>query len=131
LHPILRDEVFGVAREAIRNAFHHAQANSIEVEIFYRDNLRVRIRDDGKGIDPEIAKEGRSGHYGIPGMRERAARIGGKLSVWSAPGAGTEIELSIPGTKAYGASGFASLIEVFRRGKDDSKPKATGYGQGA
>ena len=79
VHPILRDEVYAIAREAIRNAFRHAEAKVIEVEITYRDSLRLRIRDDGNGIDPEIAKEGRAGHYGIPGMYERAVRIGGKV----------------------------------------------------
>jgi signal transduction histidine kinase len=56
----------------------------------------LRIRDDGKGIDPEIVAEGRAGHYGVAGMRERAKRIGGKLTGGLATGAGTEIELSIP-----------------------------------
>ena len=98
LHPILRDEVYAIAREAVRNAFRHAQAHDIEAEIMYNGSLlRLRIRDDGKGIDPGIVAEGRAGHYGVPGMRERARRIGGKLDVWSATGAGTEIELSIPG----------------------------------
>jgi len=128
VHPILRDDVYGIAREAVRNAFRHAEAKVIEVEIAYRDNLRLRIRDDGKGIDPEIAKEGRSGHYGIPGMRERARRIGGQLTVWSAPGAGTEIELSIPGSKAFGASSARSLMALFRRGKGKV---ASGHDPGA
>ena len=123
VHPILRDEVYGVAREAIRNAFRHAQANAIEVEIAYADSLRVRIRDDGKGIDPAIVAEGRSGHYGLAGMRERAARIGGRLDVWSAQGAGTEIELSIPGSKAYSFSSSAHpLTKLFRRRNSESHP---------
>jgi len=126
LHPILRDEVYGIAREAIRNAFRHAEAKAIEAEIAYRDDLRVRIRDDGKGIDPEIAKEGRSGHYGMPGMRERAGRIGGKLTVWSAPGAGTEIELRVPGSKAFSKSGTRSLVALFRRGNGERKSAAAG-----
>ena len=126
LHPILRDEVYGIAREAIRNAFRHAEAKAIEVEIAYRDDLRVRIRDDGKGIDPEIAKEGRSGHYGIPGMHERAGRIGGKLTVWSAPGAGTEIELRVPGSKAFGKSSTRSLAALFRRGNGKGESAVAG-----
>jgi signal transduction histidine kinase len=102
LHPILRDEVYAIAREAVRNAFRHAQAHDIEVEITYNEgSFRLRVRDDGKGIDPAIAAEGRIGHYGVPGMRERAKRIGGKLDVWTKAGAGAEVELSIPGSIAY------------------------------
>ncbi len=105
LHPILRDEIYAIAREAVRNAFRHAQARNIEADIRYSGSLfQLRIRDDGKGIDPEIVAEGRAGHYGVPGMRERAKRIGGKLDVWTESGAGTEIELSIPGSIAYGTS---------------------------
>jgi signal transduction histidine kinase len=115
VHPILRDEVYRIALEAIRNAFQHADARAIEAEILYGDSLRVRIRDNGKGIDPALMKEGRSGHYGLLGMRERAERIGGKLDVWTGPGAGTEIQLSIPGAIAFGRSGGGSLFRVFQR----------------
>ena len=105
LHPILRDEIYRIAREAVRNAFHHAQASRIEVEISYGDKLfGLRIRDDGRGMPPEIVDEGRAGHYGLPGMRERAREIGGQLHVWSGKGTGTEILLSIPGSVAYGTS---------------------------
>jgi signal transduction histidine kinase len=110
LHPILRDEVYAIAREAVRNAFRHAQAHDIEVEIRYNAGLfRLRVRDDGMGIDPAIAAEGRTGHYGVPGMRERAKRIGGKLDVWTKPGAGTEVELSISGSIAYLKRGAIEL----------------------
>jgi signal transduction histidine kinase/ligand-binding sensor domain-containing protein len=115
VHPILRDEVYRIALEAMRNAFQHAGARAIEAEVLYGDSLRVRIRDNGKGIDPAIMNEGRSGHYGLAGMRERAERTGGKLDVWTGPGAGTEIQLSIPGTIAFGRSGRASLFRLFQR----------------
>jgi ligand-binding sensor domain-containing protein/signal transduction histidine kinase len=116
LHPILRDEVYAIVREAVRNAFHHAQARDIEVEIRYSGSLlQVRIRDDGKGIDSGIAAEGRAGHYGVPGMRERARRIGGKLDVWSATGAGTEIELNLPASIAYGTSPGRGVLRLFRK----------------
>ena len=121
LHPILRDEVYRIALEALRNAFKHAEAHAIEAEILYRDSLTVRIRDDGKGIDPAVMKEGVSGHYGLPGMRERAERIGGKLDVWTGAGAGTEIQLSIPGTIAFGRSGAGSRFRRFRaKGKSEA-----------
>ena len=116
LHPILQDEVYAIAREAVRNAFRHAQARNIEADITYYGSLfRLRIRDDGKGIGPGIVAEGRAGHYGVPGMRERARRIGGKLEVWTGTGAGTEIELSIPGPIAYGTSPGRSFLRLFRK----------------
>jgi signal transduction histidine kinase len=116
LHPILRDEVYAIAREAVRNAFRHAQAHTIEAEITYNgSSFRLRIRDDGNGIDPRILAEGRVGHYGVPGMRERARRVGGKLDVWTGTGAGTEVELSIPGSIAYGTSPGHTVFRLFRK----------------
>jgi signal transduction histidine kinase len=103
LHPILRDEVYKIAAEALRNAFRHAQARQIEVEIRYDDDqFRLRMRDDGKGIDPEVlSRLGSEGHYGLPGMRERAALMGAKLTVWSEVDAGTEVELRLAADSAY------------------------------
>ena len=103
LHPILRDEVYRIAAEAMRNAFRHAQARNIEVEIHYDESeLRVRVRDDGKGIARQIIEnEGRKGHWGLHGMRERAKIIGGNLEVWSSAESGTEVELTIPARVAY------------------------------
>ena len=103
LHPILRDEIYRIAAEALRNAFHHAQARQVEVEIRYdNQQFRLRVRDDGKGIDSSVLSgQGREGHFGMPGMRERADEIGGKLVIWSEVGAGTELELRIPAATAY------------------------------
>lgn len=102
LHPILRDEIHRIAGETLRNAFRHAQAERIDVAIRYGDRqLRLRIRDDGKGMSQKVLKEGVSGHFGLPGMRERAESIGARLTVWSEPDAGTEIELNIPAAIAY------------------------------
>jgi signal transduction histidine kinase/ligand-binding sensor domain-containing protein len=103
LHPILRDEVYRIAREALRNAFKHAQAQRIEVEIRYDERqLRLRFRDDGKGIDAKhLDEQGRAKHYGLRGMRERAKLMGGKLAVWSELDSGTEVELRIPASRAY------------------------------
>jgi signal transduction histidine kinase len=116
LHPILRDEVYAIAREAVRNAFRHAQASNIEADIKYRrSSFQLRIRDDGKGIDPKIVAEGRAGHFGVPGMRERARRICGKLDVWTSTGAGTEIELSIPGSIAYWPTPDRTVLGLIRK----------------
>jgi signal transduction histidine kinase len=103
LHPILRDEVYKIAAEALRNAFLHANATQVEVELRYDDEFfRLRVRDNGKGIDAAVlSAQSREGHYGLPGMRERATLIGGKLVVWSEGDAGTEVELSVPARTAY------------------------------
>jgi ligand-binding sensor domain-containing protein/signal transduction histidine kinase len=115
LHPIIRDEVYRIARESLRNAFSHAQAHHIEAELIYADRFRLRIRDDGHGIAPEILEEGRPGHYGLPGMRERAKQIGAKLTIWSGGGSGTEIELNIEGPIAYGTPPGRSRLRLFRK----------------
>lgn len=103
IDPIVRDEICGIGREALLNAYHHADARTIALEIVYsRDELRVRVVDDGRGVDAKVLEDGgRAGHWGFSGMRERAARIGGRLSIVSHPGAGTEVELRIPAAAAY------------------------------
>ncbi len=106
LHPIVRDDIHRIAREALRNAFRHAQADHIEAEVTYgAREVRLRIRDDGKGIDPQHLSAGRARHWGLASMRERAVQIGAQLNLWSEVGAGTEVELRIPGSVAYGAPG--------------------------
>jgi signal transduction histidine kinase/ligand-binding sensor domain-containing protein len=101
LHPLLRDEVYRVVGEALRNAFHHARARRIEVQIRYDDRqLQIRVRDNGQGISAAIDGQ-RVGHFGLAGMRERAELIGGKLDVWSEVGMGTEVDLTIPALAAY------------------------------
>ena len=122
LHPILRDEVYRIAGEAMRNAFKHARAQRIEVEIRYDDwQLRLRVRDDGKGINAKhLDGDGYAGHYGLRGMRERAKLMGGKLAVWTELDSGTEVELSIPASHAYETSPArwrSRLAEMFS-GKD-------------
>ncbi|HEX5423325.1 MAG TPA: two-component regulator propeller domain-containing protein [Bryobacteraceae bacterium] len=105
LHPVIRDELYRIVREALRNAFSHARAHHIEAEIAYAPRVfRLRIRDDGEGIPPPIIGKGRPGHFGMSGMRERAKNIGANLSIWSRAGAGTEIELNMPGSLAYQAT---------------------------
>jgi signal transduction histidine kinase/ligand-binding sensor domain-containing protein len=119
LHPIVRDEVYRIAAEALRNAFKHSEARRIEVEIRYGEReLRLRTRDDGKGIDPAIPAQDRpAGHWGLSGMRERAKLLGGKLQVWSEVDSGTEVELIIPASVAYAERGawYRRLLS-FRRG---------------
>jgi signal transduction histidine kinase/ligand-binding sensor domain-containing protein len=106
LAPLLGDEVYRIAGEALRNAFRHANAKHVEVEVHYdRREFRLRIRDDGKGIDPKVlARGGAAGHYGLAGMHERAAIVGGTLTIWSEIDSGTEAELIIPASIAYAKS---------------------------
>jgi signal transduction histidine kinase len=102
LKPVVRDEAYRIAGEALRNAFRHAQARRIMVEIRYdKRYFHLRVRDDGKGIDGDTMKRQRPGHFGLPGMRERAESVGGRLEVRSKLDSGTQVELSIPGAIAY------------------------------
>jgi signal transduction histidine kinase/ligand-binding sensor domain-containing protein len=98
ISPTLHDEVYKIAREVLRNAFRHAGANKVEAEIRYDKNqLRLRVRDDGGGLDPKVLEMSqRPGHWGLAGIRERAKQIGAQLTIWSEDGAGTEIELTVP-----------------------------------
>ncbi|WP_317987900.1 sensor histidine kinase [Hyalangium gracile] len=103
LEAAVQGEIFLIAREALLNAFQHAGGTAVEVELHYdSDELRVRIRDDGAGVAPEILeKGGRPGHWGLAGMHERATRIGATLRVWSRTDAGTEVELKVPAAIVY------------------------------
>src|SRR5208283_482991 len=89
-------------REAIINAFRHANATSIEVEIEYGiRRLGITVRDNGCGIDSKMLRTGREGHWGLSNMRERAEKIGARLDVLSRPGGGTEVQLYVPGKVAF------------------------------
>jgi signal transduction histidine kinase len=105
LRPAIQDEIYRIGREALVNAFCHAAAKRIELELEYiGGGLTMRVRDDGCGMDRQVLDTGRKGHWGLTGMRERAVRIGGLLKISSSPTAGTEIQLSVP-------SGFRSNSE--------------------
>ena len=118
LDPLLSDEAYRIAAEALRNAVRYAGARQIEVEIRYDEQqLRLRIRDDGKGIAPGVLEQGyASGHWGLRGMRERAKLLGGNFEVWSQSGSGTEIELTVPAARAYArpASRWSILLKSWR-----------------
>jgi signal transduction histidine kinase len=105
LHPIIHDEVYLIGREAVANAFRHACAKTIDLALEYHGNeLRVVVRDDGRGIDPKVIQLGRDGHWGLSGMRERAERIGASLKVSSSATGGTEVDLRVPGRIAFESS---------------------------
>jgi hypothetical protein len=101
LHPIVRDEVYRIGYEAIRNAAAHSRASRLEIALRYANELSLRIKDNGLGIDPSIPEIGREGHFGLQGMRERASRIHSKLSIVSSMNAGTEVSLIVPGAVVY------------------------------
>jgi len=102
LHPIVREDVLRIAREALTNAFQHAKAELVEVEVAYgEDELHMRVRDDGQGMNDDVLRTGRPGHWGLLGMRERAKKIRANLTLWSKPGAGTEVDLRVPSRVAY------------------------------
>lgn len=120
LQPLVRDELYRITHEALRNAFSHSRASHIETEITYGERaFRLRIRDDGDGIPAEILEGGRPRHYGLPGMRERARQIGGKFDIWSGAKAGTEIELSIEASIAYRAFARRPFYRLFSRKRDN------------
>jgi len=132
LHPVLFEELFKIGKEALSNAFRHSGAHSIEVELNYeRNELRIRIRDDGTGIDSTILRRGhKDGHFGLPGMRERARKVGAHLDVWSGSGAGTEVELRIAARIAYfsepNGSKLRKLTRLWHGAKREAGPHESG-----
>jgi signal transduction histidine kinase/streptogramin lyase len=101
MHPIVRDEIYRIGYEAIRNACMHSGASQLEVELRYASDLTLRVSDNGVGIDPAVADKGKDGHFGLQGMRERTARIGGHLALASSSTSGTEIKLVVPGNITF------------------------------
>lgn len=120
MHPIVRDEVFRIGYEAIRNACAHSQASRLQVELRYAEDLILRVRDNGIGIDPAVVGEGKEGHFGLQGMRERAGRIMSKLTVDTSTASGTEIKLVVPGSIIYrriviGSRKFRTIKSLLKR----------------
>jgi signal transduction histidine kinase len=102
LRPVVRDEIYRIGGEALANVFRHADASAVETVLEYgREHFRILVRDDGKGIDPEVLTAGREGHFGLSGMRERARKIGARFKIRTAAGAGTEIDLIVPSSAAF------------------------------
>jgi signal transduction histidine kinase len=105
IHPVIRDEIYRIGYEAIHNACKHSKSTRLSVAMSYSRNFLLLIRDDGLGFDSAAAEQGQKGHFGLQGMRERANRIGGELTVASSPGSGAEIRLVVPGSVVFRNSG--------------------------
>jgi signal transduction histidine kinase len=101
LHPLVRYEAYQIGDEAIRNAWAHSKGSRLEIELKYAKDLVLRVSDNGIGIDAAVVSQGKEGHFGLQGMRERAGRIGGELTVVSSAKAGTEITVVVPGRVAF------------------------------
>jgi len=101
LHPIARDEIYRIGYEAIRNVCAHSGATELWISLDYRRRFRLEVRDNGTGIDEEILRSGKPGHFGLVGMRERASGIGGQLRIWAAPQGGAVVSLLVPGQAIY------------------------------
>jgi signal transduction histidine kinase/ligand-binding sensor domain-containing protein len=130
MHPIVRDEIYRIGYEAINNACVHSGGSLMTVELTYNHNVQLRIRDNGKGIGEKTLQSGKTGHFGLEGMRERADRIGAKLSVCTAPD-GTEVNLLVPGSvvfKTYRPTKRSQLLKMFAIGRDSSRHTSSGGG---
>jgi len=114
MHPIVRDEIYRIGYEAIRNASMHSRGSLLVVELVYGQDLLLRVRDNGKGIEPAIVQSGKKGHFGLQGMRERAGRIGAKLNLVTSAARGTEVSLTVPGRSVF-RRGHSSLQSIFAR----------------
>jgi signal transduction histidine kinase len=107
----------------MRNALQHARARRITVAMRYdRRQFRLRVRDDGRGMDEATIRRGHAGHFGLHGMRERAEVVGGHLEVWSKLDSGTEVELRVPGAIAYNVSARRSWWVKVLPGNGSKEP---------
>jgi signal transduction histidine kinase/ligand-binding sensor domain-containing protein len=122
MHPVVRDELYRIGFEAIRNASAHSRGRRLDVTLSYGRNVTLRVADDGVGMEAAVAEAGKEGHFGLRGMRERAARIGGTLSMTSAPGAGAVVVVTVPGRAIFrkGLTGLTARIRSMLSGTDDT-----------
>lgn len=105
MHPMVRDEVYRIGYEAIRNACVHSAGDRIAISLEYGNDLTLRVTDNGIGIDPAILEKGKEGHFGLRGMKERAERIDARLSIVSSAQAGTTVTIVVPGRAAFRSIG--------------------------
>ena len=129
LRPIVTEELDAIGQEAIVNAFRHARAETIKATLAYgRRAFTLLIIDNGVGMPPDVlAQGGRDGHFGLVGMRERAAKIQAKVSISSTPHAGAEIKVVVPARIAY-ARGEEGLWGRLVAGLAEMVPRLAGRG---
>jgi signal transduction histidine kinase len=117
MHPVARDEIYRIGYEAIRNACEHASASKLEIALTYARDLTLRVNDNGVGMKAAVLTEGKQGHFGLQGMRERAERIGSKLTLVSSASSGTQVTLVVPGNVVFRKSSVTRFerIKTFLR----------------
>lgn len=116
VHPVIQEQICLIGREALVNTLRHSEATRIEAEVQYLlHRLRVAVRDNGCGFDQKVVREGRDRHRGLLGMHERAENMGAQLRIWSRPGAGTEVEISVPADIAVQGRHHSNLSANFER----------------
>ncbi|HTW64778.1 MAG TPA: two-component regulator propeller domain-containing protein [Bryobacteraceae bacterium] len=115
MHPIVRDEVYRIGYEAIRNACAHSEGSQLNVKLSYVDDLVLQVCDNGKGIDPELAASGKGGHFGVTGMHERASRLHGRLTISGGPDSGTQVKLVVPDNIAFRQSNPRGIRRFLRK----------------
>ena len=116
IHPVVYEELYRLGKEALSNAFRHSKGRRIETDLIFGMNyLKLSIRDDGVGLDPTILRNGhRADHWGLPGMRERAKKIGAHFDIWTRQKGGTEVFIKVPADVAYrGAKRPSQLHRLF------------------
>jgi signal transduction histidine kinase/ligand-binding sensor domain-containing protein len=125
LHPIVRDELYRIGHEAIQNAKAHSHGSRLSIDLTYGQDLTLHVGDDGVGIDPGYAIGGRDGHHGLQGMRERAARIQGRLNILSSTESGTDISVIVPGSVSFlhpDGGILSRLRSLYRRASRNCDP---------
>jgi signal transduction histidine kinase/ligand-binding sensor domain-containing protein len=119
LHPLVRYEAYQIGDEAIRNAWAHSRGSRLDIELKYANDLMLRVNDNGTGMDSSVVARGKEGHFGLQGMRERASRIGGELTIVSSAGSGTEVTIVVPGRVAFKRprNGALKRLQTILRGR--------------
>jgi signal transduction histidine kinase len=124
MHPIVRDDIYRIGFEAVRNSCAHSKGTRLQMILKYGQDLTVRIVDNGIGINQDVIGGGKLGHLGLQRMRDLASRIGAKLTIASSPAAGTDITLIVPGRFVFPTKDITkwkSIKSTFTRKRRNSE----------